>query len=221
MHEIKETIEVISIADDLKILNIFRLRSWKVNEGIDFLVGIFEENHLPDGSIDFVMLDGRHYLYAQHKSEIDALNLRSKLLVEIWESTGRRRERYPPRILLEWGMKYRDLSKISWYDDALTKGLLTEILKPDELQEAAKQEQSLNAKEKGSLLKIIAGFTKLYYGDLRRGLKAEIFDEFQNLVSKNPELKIDKDTLRISLDAAWKKYLPNESDKNVGGGELP
>jgi len=207
-------IEATSIADDLKIRNVFRLDRWTVEEGIDFLQGVFLEYDLGDGATELLMLDGRRYSNAEYEPEINEINLRYKLLKEIWDRTNRKRESYSPRIFIDWGMKHRDLAKIAWFDDARARGLLDDIQKSQKKLATEDDQKPLNAKEKSSLLKIIAGLSKLCYGDFRRGLKAEVVEDFEKLAKDYPELKIDKDILRNNFNEAWKKYLPNEIEKN-------
>jgi len=157
---------------------------------------------------------GRRYSNAEYEPEINEINLRYKLLKEIWDRTNRKRESYSPRIFIDWGMKHRDLAKIAWFDDARARGLLDDIQKSQKKLATEDDQKPLNAKEKSSLLKIIAGLSKLCYGDFRRGLKAEVVEDFEKLAKDYPELKIDKDILRNNFNEAWKKYLPNEIEKN-------
>ena len=186
----KPVVEVLSIADDLEITSIFRHRTWKVKEGIDCLVGIFQENKLPDGAFELLTLDGRRYSSVQHKSEFDDLNKRSKVLEELWDSTGRIKDRYKPRVFLEWGMENRDISNISWYDDAFAKGLLNKILNPPPV----KQEEKLTSSERQKLLVIIAGILKENYKYSEHG------------ILKKLRVHIEKAGLGISENALSKHF---------------
>jgi hypothetical protein len=161
------SVEVTSIADDIEIKSIFRYRSWIVDQGIDYLVGIFTERNLPDGSYELVTLDGKHYSNVLQKAEVEDLIKRRKILDDIWSNSRRKNDRYWPSTFLRWGMENRDIAKISWYDDALNKGLLKEILAPRENPKQNDQPQKLANSEREKLLTIIAGMLheKYNYGD--------------------------------------------------------
>lgn len=191
------SVEVTSIADDIEIKSIFRYRSWTVDQGIDYLIGIFSERELPDGTYELATLDGKHYSNVLQKTEVEDLIKRRKILDDIWNSSPRKKERYWPRIFLNWGMENRDIAKISWYDDALNKGLLKGILPPQENPKQSEAPQKLTHSERERLLIIIAGMLHEKYKYDDHGI--------QKLLTRHIEgagLSICGNTLRKHFNAA-------------------
>lgn len=187
-----QQIDAKSIADNLEIRNIFKLDFWTVDEGIDYLQGLFREYVVGVGASEFLMLDGKRYSSIEHKAEIDQFNVRYSLLKEIWDRTKKKRDKYPPRVFIDWGIKHRELSKMSWYDSALEIGLLEDIMKP--IPAKTTEDQKLTNSERQKLLSIIAGILKAKYKYTDHGIQGILIHD------------IEKAGLTISPNAMSKHY---------------
>ena len=172
-----QQIDAKSIADNLEIRNIFKLDFWTVEEGIDYLQGLFREYVIGVGASEFLMLDGKRYSSIEHKAEINQFNVRYSLLREIWDRTKKKRDKYPPRVFIDWGMKHRELSKMSWFDSALEIGLLEDIMKP--IPAKTTDDQKLTNSERLKLLTIIAGILKEKYKYTDQGFLKKLMTDIQ------------------------------------------
>lgn len=195
------------ISDDLKIQNIFHLRWWTVDEGLDYIQGVFGEFTLEDGSVELQMLDGNRYSATEYPEEIHQLQEAYGLLKQIWDRSGRKKQCYSPLVFIKFGLTHQHLSKMLWDKDAAKKGLINDLADPPTEKDAS-DEKPLHPKSKNSLLRIIAGLTHLYLGGKYRGQHTEIHNDFVTLAEKYPELKIDKDVLRNNINEALAKYAP-------------
>lgn len=197
-------LDISVIADDELILDIFKFKYWSVDEGIDFLTGIFEV-HEVDGVTEVITLAGQKYREPEHENEISALDARHARIKAMWKHDAKKGSRYFPTTFVKWGLKYREVVKLSWLGDAQQKGLMPQdIDKP-----LVKPEKELTPSEKKSLLKIIAGLTmKAYKAPIpRQGIQKQIFSELQT-----HGVGVAEGTLSKHLKAAWDE-LPKEVEQ--------
>ena len=197
-----EIIVVKTIADDIWIRSVFRRRMWKVDDGIDFLLGIYSGGVDINGLQYVKTLDGRIFRGPEHESLIDDLFSRHDLMKEIWNhSTTRQSQR--PMFFIKWGLKNREICSLSWLDDALAKGLAEDPFSLNGDNEQNKpEEKALTPSEKSSLLQIIAGLTVIAYRMPDHGLKAEIGRDLEKY-----GLGLSETTRNKHLQAAWDQFL--------------
>lgn len=169
-------IEVMTIADDVRIQDIFRYKRWTIGDGIDYLVGIYKVREL-DGFHEVTTLDGKIYREPEHAKEIHELFEIADRLQALWDHGIRKGIEYHPAIFVRWGLRYRDAAKLDWLSDAQNKNLVPHSVgKPKE-----KSEKELTPNERTSLLKIIAGLSAEMYGlpIPRQGLRTMIGQELE------------------------------------------
>lgn len=180
------------MSDAPLIRDIFRFKLWEMDEGLDYLLGIFKTNRLPDGTVELHTLDGRCFNSSDDQALMDEIFSRHDRLAEIWNHSAKK-SRYSPGFFVRWGLQHRDICKLSWLDDALNKGLL---------QQPVEKAAPLHHSEKSSLLRIIAGLTVIAYKKPSHGLKAEIRREFEQI-----GLEISENTLNKHLENAWSEFI--------------
>lgn len=178
-----------TIADDERILDIFRYRYWVVLQGIDYLVGIYKYEKTDEFEY-LTTLDGRIFKAPEDSQEIVELLDRHDRITELWEGDGKDRPRYFRQTFLRWGIKHREVVKLSWLDDALRKGLVPQTI----FDEKPIQEPALSNQERKSLLKMVAGLMSARFREnlraygtikqLRNILETEGVPLSENTVSK-------------------------------------
>jgi hypothetical protein len=205
---LQSPIVVSTIADDIEIRALFRARYWEVDDGIDFLLGIYSVKKVEDGFLQVKTLDGNVYTGPECANQIDDLLKRHDVMKKIWVNSTQA-EKGSKSFFIRWGIKNKDICRLFWLEDAVNQGLLPAslLLPKKQSRVEAPEEKSLNSSEKRALLKIIAALAELMYckpfdekGVLKRGLMAEIL---KDILSKG--FTIEEETLNKHLKAAWEQ----------------
>lgn len=158
--QVSEQQYVRSISENPLIEDIFRFDLWGTEQGIDYLVGIYETTYDDERFVDqLVSLDGLIYKRGKDDDVIKRFTSLHDRLSNIWRHS-RRKDKYTPGYFIRWGLGLADIFQISWLEDAKAKGLVPEkwlIRTPSsDSFDRVVEEKSLGKKE-GYLLSIIAG----------------------------------------------------------------
>ena len=169
-------LDVSELSTESRITDILRYRKWSVEQGICFLVGIFDEHCDEKGICHLTTLGGQVYSEPDDKDVIDVFLERHDRLMSFWQHADRPNKKYSRKFFINWASQYQHVCETAWVKDAQSKGFVPKdwpILLNKKARNSADAE--LGEKEKSTLLKIIAGLiVTAYKGHDRHGLLKEI-----------------------------------------------
>ncbi len=197
--------------------DLFLLDFWDADDALNYLVGTYGVEdlgeHLTDDGQPVDPWDGKfgswvsdwtvttlgRETYCEKNGElhvVDAFKNKIDRLTRIWES-GTHEKRNPPIYYVEWALSKK--IEIPWLDYVVSKGFI-------KLQSANKPTESLETRERNTMLKIIVALAVGGYRYPARGSKTEMLADFQlNGTS------VDEKTLTKYLEQA-KPFLPTKPE---------
>jgi hypothetical protein len=117
---------ICSISNDPRIEDIFRYKIWGLENGIDYLVGIysFTFSIVNNTKVEkLVALDGSIYFSGKDDAVIDYFCELHDRLRQIWLNS-KKLDKYSPGFFIRWGLKLSEVFEISWLADAMSKGFV-------------------------------------------------------------------------------------------------
>ena len=205
-EEIALALDVLVISEETRITDIFHYRKWSVEQGICFLVGIFDEHCDKNDVCHLTTLGGYVYSEPDDKDVIDGFLDRYKRLMSFWQHADRPDKKYSRKFFINWASQYKHVCETAWLKDAQNKGLVPKNWPtPIGKTEKNNADAVLGEKEKTTLLKIIAGMIIATYNDLdRHGLLTEIASDLDRA-----GFHVSEGTLSKHINAA-RALLPSK-----------
>ena len=208
IDQIALALDVLEISTESRITDIFRYRKWSVEQGICFLVGIFDEHCDEKGICHLTTLGGHVYSEPEDKDVIDGFLERHERLMSFWQHADRPNKKYFRKFFINWASQYQHVCETTWLKDAQNKGFVpkdwpTLLNKPHKNNPDAE----LGEKEKSTLLKIIAGLiVTTYKTHDRHGLLKEIASDLDCV-----GFHVSEGTLSKHINAA-RALLPSKDN---------
>ena len=205
--EIVSKLDVMTISTELRIRAIFNCRYWSVEDGINYLVGIFNEYCDDQGLCHITTLSGKNYSEPEDKEIIDGFIERQNILMLVWQHGGRENKKYSKLFFIRWASQHQNICETTWLKDAKEKGFIdTEKPKEkiDDKVSIKTEESDLRSNERKCLLTIIAGLTlRAYKTHDRHGLQKKIRSDLDC-----EGCHVAENTLSKHLKDAW-ELVPN------------
>ena len=174
-EDIALALNVSEISTESRITDIFSYRTWTVDQGIRFLVGIFDERCDKNDICHLTTLGGRTYIEPDDKDIINGFLERYDRLMSFWEQSNRPDKKYSRRFFINWASRYQHICETTWLKDAQKKGLVPKDWPTIGKMAGKNTDAVLGEREKTTLLRIIAGLiVTAYKGHPGHGLLKEI-----------------------------------------------
>lgn len=204
--EIALALDVLEISADPRITDIFLYRKWSVENGINYLVGIFDEYVDENDICHLTTLGGTVYSEPDNQEIIDGFLERQNRLMLFWQHGDRENKKYFKKFFIRWASQYQHVCETAWLKDAQSKGFVPESWSNTVSRTSKETAASvLGESERTSLLKIIAGLTVYAYKDRdHHGLRTKI-----GLDLDCAGCHVAEGTLNKHLNAAW-ELLPSK-----------